>query len=86
MNKQVWVKVIPWAVGVAQAALESGADALWVEEGLRPEVRKLGIIPTIAGDGDLVLGRDVVEREVREKNDEEEIVRLGLSKKVVVKG
>lgn len=86
MNKQVWVKVIPWAVEVAQAALESGADALWVEEGLRAEVRKLGLIPTIAGDGDLVLGRDVVEREVREKNDEEEIVRLGLSKKVVVTG
>jgi 3-dehydroquinate synthase II len=86
MNKQIWVKVIPWAVEVAQAALEGGADALWVEEGVRAQVRKLGIIPTIAGDGDLVLGRDVLEREVREKKDEEEIVHLALSKKVVVKG
>ncbi len=71
---------------LAQAALECGADALWVEEGLRPEVRKLGLIPTVAGDGDLLLGRDVVEKEVREKKDEEEIIHLSLSRKVVVKG
>jgi 3-dehydroquinate synthase II len=71
---------------LAQAALECGADALWVEEGLRPEVRKLGLIPTVAGDGDLLLGRDVVEKEVREKKDEEEIVHLSLSRKVVVRG
>lgn len=86
MTKQVWVKVVPWALELAQAALECGADALWVEEGLRPEVRKLGLIPTVAGDGDLLLGRDVVEKEVREKKDEEEIIHLSLSRKVVVKG
>jgi 3-dehydroquinate synthase II len=71
---------------LAQAALECGADALWVEEGLRPEVRKLGLILTVAGDGDLLLGRDVVEKEVREKKDEEEIIHLSLSRKVVLKG
>jgi 3-dehydroquinate synthase II len=86
MAKQVWVKVVPWALEVAQAALECGADALWVEEGLSPDVRKLGLIPTVARDGDLLLGRDVVEKEIREKKDEEEIVHLSHSKKVVVKG
>ena len=86
MGKQVWVKVIPWAVSVAQAAMESGADALWVETGIRTEVKKMGLIPTVAEDGDLMLGRDVVEKEVRDKKDEEEIVSLGLQKKVVVKG
>jgi 3-dehydroquinate synthase II len=40
----------------------------------------------VAGDGDLLLGRDVVEKEVREKKDEEEIVHLSLSRKVVVRG
>jgi 3-dehydroquinate synthase II len=40
----------------------------------------------VAGDGDLLLGRDVVEKEVREKKDEEEIIHLSLSRKVVVKG
>ncbi len=86
MGKQVWVKVIPWAVSVAQAAMESGADALWVEAGIRTEVRKMGLIPTVAEDGDLQLGRDVVEKEVRDKKDEEEIISLSLRKKVVVKG
>jgi 3-dehydroquinate synthase II len=46
----------------------------------------MGIIPTVAEDGDLVLGRDVVEKEIREKQDEEEIFDLTLSKKVIVKG
>lgn len=83
--KKIWVKVIPWATEVAQAAMESGADALWVEAGIRSEVRKMGLIPTVAEDGDLMLGRDVVEKEVKEKKDEEEVINLSLSKKVVVR-
>ncbi|MDP3040696.1 MAG: 3-dehydroquinate synthase II, partial [Deltaproteobacteria bacterium] len=84
--KQVWVKIIPWGAELAQAAMESGADALWVEAGIRSEVKKMGLIPTVAEDGDYVLGRDVVEKEVVEKKDEEEIVNLSFYKKVVVKG
>jgi 3-dehydroquinate synthase II len=84
--KQVWVKIIPWCPEAAQAAIESGADALWVEAGIHPAVRKIGLIPTIAPDGDLVLGRDVVEKEIRNKEDEEEIAILSRSKKVLVKG
>jgi len=84
--KQIWVKAVPWIREVALAAVESGADALWVPPGKAPEVKKMGIIPTVAEDGDLVLGRDVVEKEVKEKKDEEEIIRLSHSKKVVVKG
>jgi 3-dehydroquinate synthase II len=84
--KKVWVKAVPWSKEVALAAVEAGADALWVPAGMRSEVRKMGIIPTVAEDGDLVLGRDVVEKEIREKKDEEEIIALSLSKKVVVRG
>jgi 3-dehydroquinate synthase II len=84
--KQIWVKAIPWIREVALAAVESGADALWVPPGKAPEVKKMGIIPTVAEDGDLILGRDVVEREVKGKADEEEIVELAQSKRVVVKG
>jgi len=84
--KTVWVKAIPWNKEVALAAVESGADALWVPAGMGSEVRKLGVIPTVAEDGDFVLGRDAVEKEVREKKDEEEIIALSLSKKVVVRG
>jgi 3-dehydroquinate synthase II len=84
--KQIWVKAVPWIKEVALAAVESGADALWVPPGKAPEVKKMGIIPTVAEDGDLIPGRDVVEKEVKEKKDEEEIIRLSHSKKVVVKG
>ena len=84
--KKVWVKAVPWSKEVALAAVESGADALWVPAGMGSEVKKMGIIPTVSEDGDLILGRDVVEKEIREKKDEEEILALSLSKKVVVRG
>ena len=84
--KQVWVKAVPWRKEVALAAVECGANALWVPPGKALEVRKMGLISTIAEDGDFIPGRDVVEKEVTEKKDEEEIVQLSLSKKVVVKG
>ncbi len=83
--KKVWVKTIPWKKDIVMAAIECGADALWIPAGMGSEVRKMGIIPTVAEDGDLRLGRDVVEKEIREKRDEEEIVALTLSKKVVVR-
>ncbi len=84
--KKVWVKSIPWNQEIAMAAIESGADGLWIPPGMGSEVRKMGLISTIAEDGDFMLGRDVVEREIREKKDEEEILALTLSKKVVVRG
>lgn len=84
--KKVWVKVIPWDMECARTAIESGADALWIEPGMHSEVRKIGLIPTISEDGDLRIGRDVVEKEIRSKEDEEEIAALSRSQKVVVKG
>ena len=83
--KKIWVKSIPWNQEIALAAVESGADALWIPPGMSSEVRKMGLISTIAEDGDFMLGRDVVEKEIREKKDEEEIITLSLSKKVVVR-
>ena len=84
--KKIWVKVIPWDREIAIIALECGADALWTPPGMGQEVRRMGILPTVSEDGDLQLGRDVVVKEIREKKDEEEIVALSLSKKVVVRG
>ncbi len=86
MGKQIWVKIVPWRAEVAAAAMESGADALWVEPGFAAEVRQLGIIPVISADGDLRPGQDVVEKEILKKEDEEEVFRLSLTKKVVVRG
>jgi len=54
--KRVWVKAVPWNEEVALAAMECGADALWVPPGWVSDVRKMGIIPVVAEDGDLKLG------------------------------
>jgi 3-dehydroquinate synthase II len=84
--RKIWVKAIPWNREIARAALECGADALWTPPGMGQEVRRMGVLPTVSEDGDLQLGRDVVVKEIREKRDEEEILALSLSKKVVVRG
>ena len=84
--KKIWVKAIPWKKEIAMAALECGADALWVPSEMGQEVRKMGIIPIVSEDGDFLIGRDVVVKEIREKKDEEEILALSLSKKVIVRG
>jgi len=68
--KRVWVKAVPWNKEVALVAVECGADALWVPPGWVSDVRKMGIIPIVAEDGDLKLGQDVIEKEVLEKRDE----------------
>ncbi len=68
---------------VALAALEFGADA---PVGMESKVRKKGIIPIVSEDGDLKSGRDVMEKKIHEKKDEEEIITLNLSHKVMVKG
>jgi len=52
--KKIWVKAIPWEKELAMAALEGGADALWVPSGTAQEVKKMGLIPTVSEDGDLV--------------------------------
>jgi len=67
--KTVWVKAVPWRREVALAAIESGVDALWVPLGTKSEVRKMGVIPVVSENGDLKLGRDVVEKEIHEKKD-----------------
>lgn len=84
--KKIWVKAIPWKEEVAAAALECGADALWVPSEMGQEVKRMGIIPTVSEDGDLRVGRDVVVKEIREKKDEEEVLSLSLTKKVIVRG
>jgi 3-dehydroquinate synthase II len=83
--KKIWVKAIPWDTSIVTTALESGADAVVVEEGKTAQVRKLGKIKTVAPDGDLKSGEDVVELEINSKADEERALRLSKDKTVVVR-
>ncbi|MCX5887750.1 MAG: 3-dehydroquinate synthase II [Proteobacteria bacterium] len=83
--KTVWIKVVPFRKELITTALESGADGVLVPKGYSEKVKKLGIIKTIAEDGDLKLGDDVVEWEIKGKEDEAEIIKLSKSKLVIVK-
>lgn len=83
--KTVWIKAMPWKKEIVTTALESGADAVLVPKGCSSKVKKLGVITTIADDGDLRLGRDVVEWEIRSKADEEKILSLSRKSKVIVR-
>lgn len=68
--KRVWVKVVPWRKELAIAALESGADAVVVPEKCSAKVKELGLTHTVADDGDIVPGKDVVFFEIKDKPDE----------------
>jgi len=83
--KQVWAKIIPWNPELAAAALEAGADAVMVPPGFEEEVKRRGVIRVIAPEGDLRLGEEVVEWEIRGKEDEEEILRRSRQALVIVR-
>jgi len=85
MSKRFWVEVKKWDKGLVTAALESGAQAVWVGKGMTPKVKELGIITVIAPDGDLKPGEDVVEVMVNSKKDEDKALRAPASKFVVVR-
>ncbi|MBT9132707.1 3-dehydroquinate synthase II [candidate division NPL-UPA2 bacterium Unc8] len=83
--KKVWINCAPWNKEVAVVALESGADALLVPRGFKEKVQELGLIKTVAEDGDIKLGKEVIQFEIRGKEDEEEAVRLSKSRTLILK-
>jgi 3-dehydroquinate synthase II len=83
--KTFWVKVIPWDKKLITTALESGADAVWVEAGRAADVKALGLIPVVAPDGDLAPGREVHEVTITSTADEAEVIRLARLGPVVVR-
>ena len=82
--KTIWVQAIPWNKDLVTAALEAGADGVLVEAGRTPDVKALGLITTIAPDGDLQLGRDVVEVVIKDKADEQRALQLSRAQQVIV--
>jgi 3-dehydroquinate synthase II len=82
--KTVWVSAVPWNKDLVTAALEAGADGVYVEAGRSAEVKELGIIATIATDGDLRLGDSVHEVTIAGKADELAAVELSRQGPVIV--
>ena len=83
--KKFWLDARKWNRDVVTTALESGADAIFVLEEYVDKVRELGLIQTIAENGDLKLGEDVVEVEINSQEDEAQAIRHGASRMVIVK-
>ncbi len=85
MHKKFWVNARPYNKQVVTTALESGADAVIVPKGKSKSVRGLGLVKTIATDGDLTLGEDVVEVKIESEKDEQKALRVPADKFVIVK-
>ncbi|OIN95759.1 3-dehydroquinate synthase [Candidatus Desantisbacteria bacterium CG1_02_38_46] len=82
--KKFWVKIIPYNKNLVTTALESGADAVLIPSGCTKKVKELGLIATIAGDGDLKLGGDVIEIVINSKEDEERAAKLNRDKFLII--
>jgi len=82
--RKIWVKVDPWNKDIVTTALEGGADGIMVPTGFSEKVKALGRIETISEDGDLILGKDVVVYNIKSGEDEEKVVKISQSKKVIL--
>lgn len=80
--KQFWVDIRPWNKEIATTAIESGADALVVDKA--EDVRRLGRITTVAPDGDIRPGTDVIEITITDKASENSAAAKGKNQLVIV--
>ncbi|RJP14848.1 MAG: 3-dehydroquinate synthase II [Candidatus Abyssobacteria bacterium SURF_5] len=83
--KKVWVNADPWNKQLVIRALESGADAVIVPKGHSPRVKELGLIPTVAEDGDMKLGEDIILIEINSKADEQRAARSPKDKLLILR-
>ena len=82
--RKIWVNADPWDKDIVTTALEGGAEGVVVPEGYSKKVKELGKIQTISEDGDLKTGKDVVFYTIKSGKDEDEILRLCSSGKVIL--
>ena len=83
--KKIWVNADPWNKDIVIRALECGADAVVVPKGHTPKVKELGVIPTVAEDGDIKLGDEVVTLDIEGKDDEEKAAALPKEKQLILR-
>jgi 3-dehydroquinate synthase II len=77
MKKIFWVSIPKWNKTLVTTAIESGADALVLPKGFSAKAKELGLVQTIAPDGDLKLGKDVQEFTITKKEIENDVVAAG---------
>jgi 3-dehydroquinate synthase II len=82
--RKIWIRIDDWDKKLVTTALEGGADGIMLPPGYSEKVKALGKIDTIAEDGDLKLGEDVVVFTIKSGEEEEEILKLSQNKKVIL--
>ncbi|PIP38640.1 MAG: 3-dehydroquinate synthase II [Desulfobacterales bacterium CG23_combo_of_CG06-09_8_20_14_all_51_8] len=82
--RKIWVKIDPWDKKLVTTAIEGGADGVMVPPGYAAKVKALGRIDTIAEDGDIQPGKDVVMFKIQSGADETDIIKLSKDKKVIL--
>lgn len=70
-KKLFWVDLRTFDKKLLIAAIEVGADAVFIPDGESNNVKKLGKITTISKDGDLKIGTDVEIIKITNKSDED---------------
>jgi len=78
MQKLFYVRLASFDAPLAQCALEQGAHALVLPAGCMKEVAKLGLIDVIAEDGDMQLGKAVLDIHIKDKADEQRAAEAGV--------
>jgi len=83
--KKLWINAIPYKKDVAIAALESGAEAVVLPDGMSDTVRQFGKIKTVEKNGDIKPGLDVEFVDIKGKIDEDKAAAVPQDKIVVLK-
>ena len=84
MARTIWVKIDPWDKELATTAIENGADGVMVPAGFSEKIKELGKIQTIAPDGDIKPGEDVVCCQMTCQEDESTVLAACRDKKVIL--
>jgi len=83
-EKELIIDVRPFDKELVTSAIESGVKKIIVPSGSTSSVHKLGRIETISSDGDLVIGKDIFEQEIKSKSDEEKALEHAKKSFVIV--
>ena len=85
MSKFFWVDARPFRKDLVTAAIESGAQAVMVDKSRTTEAKALGLIQTIAPDGDLKPNENIFDFKIESRADEEKAAKAPPNAWVVVR-
>lgn len=83
--KTVWVQVDDYDREFITGCLEAGVDGIYSSAPIGEKVSKLGVVTTIAPDGELVPGDDVSTVVIENKEDEQKAIEEAQRNYVIVK-